>query len=492
MMVRSRSIVLVALLLLTCVPSTTADVHGPEIHFDQDDGLVQSSGQVTLSGQANVPLNEITWTVFDVTTADVIASGDFLDTVTPEQEGAWTWTHNISVPTSGCSCRFVVEQGTYAAEIVLYLGSPESWAPVWLDATSAVATGPLPEQMDEDKKQSSVLLTDAGNVSTTLPLTFPPNRWNESYLEVQRCQSSPSGVCKSPKTTISLPIVYDGSSFSVVFHPAEWSPEGHWSITSMVAVDGVLSRSTASTWHLLHDVTPPVAAIEAVASANESERVRLVVNATDLGSEQVTLIDLRVTDPNGEVRVLDQLATPSEAVLLPDLAGQWTVQATVQDGAGLVRVVSHDLVVQNVVPTVNLRFNGAVVESGDTLQVRSGDAFILDASASSDTGNDFIGLNHVWWFGADGRLSGMPELTEDRFVDPGSYDIRIEVVDDDGASAEMAFTLEVIEDTESLVESALVGPLILLLIGAGLTLLFFLRNRSQGPSIPTWPGEPNS
>ena len=119
MMVRSRSIVLVALLLLACVPSTTADVHGPEIHFDQDDGLVQSSGQVTLSGQANVPLNEITWTVIDVTTGDVIASGDFLDTVAPEQEGTWTWTHNISVPSSGCSCRFVVVQGTYSAELVL-------------------------------------------------------------------------------------------------------------------------------------------------------------------------------------------------------------------------------------------------------------------------------------------------------------------------------------------------------------------------------------
>ena len=86
----------------------------------------------------------------------------------------------------------------------------------------------------------------------------------------------------------------------------------------------------------------------------------------------------------------------------------------------------------------------------------------------------------------------MPELSEDRFEDPGSYDIRIEVVDDDGASAELAFTLEVIEDTDSLVGSVLLGPLLLLIFGAGLALLFFLRNRSQGPSIPTWPGEPNS
>ena len=492
MMAQSRSIVLVALLLLACVPSTTADATGPQIHFDQDNGLVQSSGQVTLSGQANVPLNEITWTVVDVSTSDVIASGDYLDTVMPEQEGTWTWTHNISVPPSGCSCRFAVVQGTYSAEIVLYLGPPGSWAPVWLDATLASATEPQPEQMGEDKKQSAVLLTDAGNVSKTLPLTFPPNRWNGSFLEVQRCQASASGVCKSPTTTMTLPIVRDGSSYSVVFNPVDWSPEGHWSITSMVAVDGVLSRSTPSIWHLLHDVTPPVATIEAVEFANESERVRLVVNATDLGSEQVTLVDLRVTDPNGEVRVLDPMTALSETFFLPDLAGQWTVQATVQDGAGLLRVVSHDLAVQNVVPEVNLRFNGAVVESGDTLRVRSGDAFILDASASSDTGNDLIGMNHVWWIGADGRLSGMPELSEDRFEDPGSYDIRIEVVDDDGASAELAFTLEVIEDTDSLVESVLLGPLLLLIFGAGLALLFFLRNRSQGPSIPTWPGEPNS
>jgi len=165
------------------------------------------------------------------------------------------------------------------------------------------------------------------------------------------------------------------------------------------------------------------------------------------------------------------------------------VAVTVEDGAGLSTTVSHALTVTNLPPEANARLNGAVIESGDRLSVRAGDAFLIDSSASKDTGGDLLNLNHVWWLDSDGRISGVETLTNDRFPEAGVYEIRLEVVDNDGASDELTFTLEVIVEDEPLREAAVLGPLLLVLVGLGLALLMYVRNRAKAPSIPTWPGE---
>jgi hypothetical protein len=148
--------------------------------------------------------------------------------------------------------------------------------------------------------------------------------------------------------------------------------------------------------------------------------------------------------------------------------------------------------VLNLPPEANARLNGAVIESGDRLSVRAGDAFLIDSSASKDTASDLLNLNHVWWLDSDGRISGVETLTNDRFPEAGVYELRLEVVDDDGASDELTFTLEVIEEDVPLREAAVLGPLLLVLVGFGFALLMYVRNRAQVASIPTWPGEPDS
>jgi hypothetical protein len=65
-------------------------------------------------------------------------------------------------------------------------------------------------------------------------------------------------------------------------------------------------------------------------------------------------------------------------------------------------------------------------------------------------------------------------------------------VDDDGASDDLTFTLEIIEEDVPLREAAVLGPLLLVLLGLGLAVFMYIRNRTQVPSIPTWPGEQDS
>ena len=141
-----------------------------------------------------------------------------------------------------------------------------------------------------------------------------------------------------------------GSSTTVVLTPLDWNPEGHWFVPSLVVIDNVLARSDSVQWHVLHDLTPPEVSIESAISANESDLVLVVVNATDSTSDFVELVELRATSPDGRVTVLDAAVNDSEFTVQPDSSGSWTVQVTVRDGAGLSQTASHVMLVSNLLP----------------------------------------------------------------------------------------------------------------------------------------------
>ena len=476
MMVHPRVIVLIAVLLLPCVPLATADGATAEAFvFNHDHGETHADGSVELTGSSTLPLNDLTWELIDASTGATLVTGTYLDSVAPNADGTWSWSHNLSLVDAGCSCRFVVDLGAQDLqrhELVVFLGSGMSWAPVWL-------TQPI----------GDVVFTDGDNRTVDLPIILPPGRENGSVLEMERCPASSTGVCKSPPTLATFPLVTGGSSTTVVLTPLDWNPEGHWFVPSLVVIDNVLARSDSVQWHVLHDLTPPEVSIESAISANESDLVLVVVNATDSTSDFVELVELRATSPDGRVTVLDAAVNDSEFTVQPDSSGSWTVQVTVRDGAGLSQTASHVMLVSNLPPVAGLRLNGALVENGDALQVKLGQPLLLDASTSSDTASDVLDLNHVWWIDDDVRLSGVERLTEDRFQETGTFDIRMEVVDDDGAASELLFTLEVVDPAAPLGDAVVAGPVVILVIGLALVGVILLRQRKDSTTIPTWPGE---
>ena len=171
MMVQPRVIVLIAVLLLPCFPLSSGETApSDDFTFSHDHGEVHVEGVFELSGHPNLALNDVAWELIDTSTDVTLASGDFLDKVTPNTDATWSWSHNLTVPESGCSCRFVVHHGASDAtssQLVLYLGSGLAWAPVWLNQPIGV-----------------VILTDVDNVSLELPLVFPPDRANGSMVEM--------------------------------------------------------------------------------------------------------------------------------------------------------------------------------------------------------------------------------------------------------------------------------------------------------------------
>ena len=161
-----------------------------------------------------------------------------------------------------------------------------SWSPVWL-------TQPI----------GDVVFTDADNRTVDLPIVLPPVvktvrcwRWS-AVREQHRSVQVTSNAC-------DLSTRDDGLSTTVVLTRSTGAPKGI-GLSILVVIDNVLARSDSVQWHVLHDLTPPEVSIESASSANESDFVLVVVNATDSTSDVVELVELRATSPDGRVTVLD-------------------------------------------------------------------------------------------------------------------------------------------------------------------------------------------
>ena len=393
----------------------------------------------------------------------------YLDSVAPNADGSWSWSHNLSLVDSGCSCRFVVDLGApdlQRHELVVFLGSGMSWSPVWL-------TQPI----------GDVVFTDADNRTVDLPIVLPPVvktvrcwRWSAVPRAAPEWQVT-SNACDL--STRDRWLVHDGRPES-----ARLEPRGHWSVPSLVVIDNVLARSDSVQWHVLHDLTPPEVSIESASSANESDIVLVVVNATDSTSDLVELVELRATSPDGRVTVLDAGVNDSEFTVQPDSSGSWTVHVTVRDGAGLSQTASHVMF-----PASSRGWRQAERGNGRTWRCLPGEtraAFAPRCLHLKRYGQRCPGLNHVWWIGDDVRLSGVERLTEDRFQNTGTFDVRMEVVDDDGAASELMFTLDVVDPDAPLGDAVVVGPVVILLIGVALVGVFLFRQRKDSTNIPTW------
>ena len=68
----------------------------------------------------------------------------------------------------------------------------------------------------------------------------------------------------------------------------------------------------------------------------------------------------------------------------------------------------------------------------------------------------------------------------------------LRIVDDDGASDELQFSLEVRNEDAPLGDAVAFGPLLVILLGLFLVGVFLARQRTEGTNIPTWPGEPET
>lgn len=464
--------VLLILLLSTPVQGTQAGSDS-FLTFDQQDGIT-ATNTLALSGQSTVGLSNITWTLIDLDSNEaVMDSGQHMDSVVPEGEGRWSWSLEVNTTGVNCTCIMNVQGQDWSAKIHVYIGAPSSWRPVWHSAPP-----------------SGVVLVDGSNASVLLDMVLPPERGQGLTAVVVRCQAMATGICLGDTEQLRLPLSFEQGEVRLVMHWATWSQHSRWSVESLQVEDALLAQSASQSMMVLLDDDDPVVTLDHPAVVYEDEQVRVYITAEDADSGAASIIRSEVIRPDGTFLPLTEVQR-SDGLLsfVPDRAGIWMVDVEVADVVGHMTDASASIEVLNLPPELVVRLDGSIVESSGHYVIPEGVGFELNASDSTDTPSDAAGLNVVWWIGTETRLAGEFVLTEQDFLPGVTQSVRVQVVDDDGESVELAFSIHLEGQPDSFEEGGFFGPAAFIVAGTTLILLYYARKRLMVEQIPTWPSD---
>ena len=467
------TVVLLALSMWSAVPSATAGTVNRGVHFDQMQGFSVSGDVLGVSGWSTMSLDEVSWFLLDLDTHERIAEGTFLDHVLPDGEDRWTWDLGVNVSDVDCTCGLQVVAGESVSLIVVYIGSATSWRPVWNKAPPGF-----------------ISMVDGANATLLLDIIFPPGRGAELTAHGLRCPSTASGVCQGEAEPFSVPVVPDGAGYHLDLRWLAWSAHSLWNISSFAVSDTLLASTESVTMVLLLDDDIPSVTIDAPQVGMKDNMVRVALDAQDVDSGIVDVLSTSVRSPLGTYLDASDISFDGATVrFTPTTSGVWTVHAEVVDAVGHRNESQAEVLVRNLPPELDLRLDGGRILSGEHVTLPAASSFELNASQSTDTQSDVHALTFVWWVNDDTRIVDRSYLTQDDIADAGVHAVRVEVVDSEGASTEVAFTLTIEEpETRSLGEQRWFGSFSLVVSVAVLGLLVVAKRALEQEEIPTWPG----
>lgn len=467
------TVVLLACSMWSTVPSVGADPVNRGVHFDQIQGFSVSGDVLDVSGWSTTSLDEVTWYLSDLDTQERLVEGGFLDHVLPDGEDRWTWDLGVNVSGIDCTCALHVVAGESVSLIVVYIGSPTSWRPVWNKAPP----GFIP-------------MVDGANATLLLDIIFPPGRGAELNAHGLRCPSTANGVCQGEAEPFSVPVVPDGAGYHLDLRWSAWSTNSLWNISSFAVTDTLLASTKTVTMVLLLDDDIPSVTIDAPQVGMKDAMVRVAMDAQDVDSGLVEVVSTSVRSPSGTYLEASDISFDGTTVrFVPTTSGVWMVHAEVVDAVGHRNESQAEVSVRNLPPELDLRLDGGRIVSGEQVTLPAASSFELNASQSTDTPSDVHALTFVWWVNEDTRIVDRSYLTQDDFSDAGVHAVRVEVVDGEGASTEVAFSLTIEEpETRSLGEQRWFGSLSLVVSVTVLGLLVVAKRAMEQEEIPTWPG----
>jgi len=147
-------------------------------------------------------------------------------------------------------------------------------------------------------------------------------------------------------------------------------------------------------------------------------------------------------------------------------------------------VVSHNVSVSNIAPNAVLRYDGFLVENGTEITIPKSGDWVFSANESSDTTNDQTTLSYYWFVDGKALLSGKSYLSSSDIQTPDYREIRVEVVDDDGESANISFLVrQQTDSTQTFSDSSLsLGIALFFILSIVVIAVMRQRSSSDGPS----------
>ena len=461
----------------------------PEISFDQVDGM-HAASSLNLSGDSTVPLTSVEITVWNISQPDqwdLIASSPYLDRVVPYTDSVteltrWSWEHAFSLDSLDCTCYIEIslleQTDLISFGLIAYIGE-EHHRPV------------LKHALDTSSSQMySTKIFNDNSLDLSFSFLLPPFQIesfdeNEQILSNVRICPAPFGICSESYTSLhSTDVTFDKILSIEVDADAQSIQDGYYLLQVQIQ-DLYLTLSNNITQFVVVDQSKPVVNLSAIDEVVESQPILVDIDVDDGYEGSAYTITWSITEPDGTPRAVleSEILEDNRLHFEPTKAGEYRVNALVRDIGGHLVTVNHNVSVRNVVPMIEIRFDGFLVENDSTVTIPSSGDWTFSANETMDTSNDQDTLEYTWFVDGKTLFSGKSFLASEDLQQTNYREIRVQVTDDDGQSSELFFQVVQQEDLDSESNSgSILASTVSLLFVFSIALLVYIRQRNQSES----------
>jgi len=473
----------------------------PEVTIFQDDGHIFDS-TLYLNGSSTVTLTDLEWLLVDLANGEQtpLDSGK-LTNVLAIGDSQWSWNLELNVSSYNCTCVLIItdldsNRPPLTSKIV-YLGS-QNHHPFILPFTSPHAGNTnLIHQLSNQ------------NLELVIPVISPIGSSLEFFVKLGVC-SAPNGFCLNEMIDYSdFIITSDLQALKLIFEPENLTLEdGYW-LFNITVVDALLRTSNIEYFFVLFDQNIPSVTLTCdldvsslsstdtdfslnLSTVEEFSPISFSASVDDGYSGGHNILTWTLLLPDGSRRAVltDEQVTDTLISLKPDMAGTWAVELLVRDTGGWLVHSSIEFEVLNLAPILQVELDSYVVTEGSTVTLTFGDTWELNSSKSSDTINDNSDLLYTWYVNEDTIFTGETTLQSSDFTESGLYDVRLVIEDNDGATSEVSFKVQISETEPPQTFNAKtmflsVSILVVLVFVAGFLFNSSKRHLNQ-TTVPKW------
>ena len=483
----SRSIATCLVGLLLCMSTLAILVSAHHIEEEtynlvilQDDGI-HFPGNILLTGTTTLAPSEATWELWNVGDGssgwNLEESGSHFSDVVPVSENLWNWTLEINDTEIDCTCLLTISipngLDPMTKSIIVYLG----------------VSGHRP--MILDIKYITTIIVDQPIAIEIEYVT--PGINNSGVTAFSNICEAPHGVCFEEFHPLILNQSNDDGTVIIMLDSVEMAIEDGIFQLELYITDALLLNSNTETLAIVIDTHAPIVNLSGVEHVIESQTIFISAFIDDGYSGSSENIVWTIYSPDGKVRspTNEEFQDEYSLNLIPVLSGEWTIDLFVRDIGGHFVTTSHSFTVSNSAPQAHLTLDGFEVHNGSTLTPANFDNWVLDGSASTDTSDDMLTLQYVWYIDGNARLSGKSLFTQADYSFSGSEEVILVVTDDDGVESRINFTVLVEEEYSASKDSLIViGIIALTILISGLLVVRNVMDKSRDSTsskeIPKW------
>ena len=474
----SKTSILLASLLLLVIPLSTANAQVvPEDSVEITSTLKDGSWvneTLVINGSTTIPAQDANWVLFDITDPQlrtVLRSGEYFSEAFPVDDNLWIWSITIDVQGLNCTCLLEIGQP---------LGSNNSV----IDRIIFIGDGPHNPVLS--RLHNPTIVVDEA-VSLPVLAILADSNLSESKIFLTWCYA-PLGACEGDTFTAEAYTIWGDNVGVISLNATELGLEdGIWNF-SYILQDMLLRKSVPVSVLIYVDQTDPSAVLVAPTHAFEGDIVLIDGSESrdDFWGGSLQAI-WYVTQPDGTLRVAEQFETDGMVFTLsPDYSGNYTVQLDVVDMVGRRSSATVVVSVENIIPVIDLQMGDLDLSKSNSWELNEGDDLVMSASAR-DSGTDNNTLTYQWYL--DDELFSTSLDIEVKDLDTGTHDLRLVVMDDDGAfdshSMEITVHAKVVDDDDGLNVMAIL--LILAIFGVILVLgRRISRTDNEAVAMPKW------